>query len=88
MDNFLWIGSALGAVLGLLHGIYLYRQQTARALARGTTSGRAIGLYYGLWAFALWTLFGAYVLAFWILGSIAYWIARLVPRGARPDRPI
>ena len=30
MANFLWIGSALGAALGLLHGIYLYRQQTAR----------------------------------------------------------
>jgi hypothetical protein len=88
MANFLWIGSALGAALGLLHGIYLYRQQTARALASSTTSSRAIGLYYGIWAFALWTLFGAYVLAFWIVGSIAYWIARLVPRGARPDRPI
>src|SRR5262249_48916397 len=88
MANFLWIGSALGAALGLLHGIYLYRQQTARVLASGTTSSRAMGLYYGIWAFALWILFGAYVLAFWIVGSIVYWIARLVPRGARPDRPI
>ena len=88
MANFLWIGSALGAGLGLLHGIYLYRQQTARALASSTTSSRAIGLYYGIWAFALWTLLGAYVLAFWIVGSIAYWIARLIPGDARPDRPI
>jgi hypothetical protein len=88
MANFLWIGSALGAGLGLLHGIYLYRQQTARALASSTTSSRAIGLYYAIWAFALWTLFGAYVLAFWIVGSIAYWSARLIPGDARPDRPI
>ena len=87
MASFLWIGSALGAALGLLHGIYLYRQQTARALASSTTSSRAVGLYYGIWAFALRTLFGAYVLAFWIVGSIAYWIARLVPGGALPNRP-
>jgi hypothetical protein len=80
MANFLWLGSAFGAIFGMLHGIYLYRQQAACALASGTTGGRAIGLYYGLWAFALWTLFGAYVLALWVLGSIAYLIARLVSR--------
>ncbi len=79
MVDFFWIGSALGAVLGLLHGIYLYRQQAARASASGTTGSRAKGLYYGLWAFALWTLFGSYVLAFWILGSVGYAIARLAP---------
>ena len=71
MHVFLWIGSALGAVLGLLHGVYLYRQQAA------TAGGRAMGLYYGLWAFALWTLFGSYVLAFWVLGLIAHAISRL-----------
>ena len=79
MDHFLWLGSAFGAILGMLHGIYLYRQQAACALANGTTGGRAIGLYYGLWTFALWTLFGAWVLALWVLGSIAYLVARLVP---------
>jgi hypothetical protein len=78
MANFLWLGSVFGAVFGMLHGIYLYRQQAACALASGTIGGRAIGLYYGLWAFALWTLFGAYVLALWVLGSIAYLIARFV----------
>ena len=80
MDDFFWIGSALGAVLGLLHGIYLYRLQTARTSASGTKGSRANGLYYGLWAFALWTLFGSYVLAFWIIGSVGYAIARLAPR--------
>jgi branched-subunit amino acid ABC-type transport system permease component len=71
MGEFLWIGSALGAVPGLLHGIHLYRQQAARPLT---------GAYYGLWAFALWTLFGSYLLAFWILGALAMGIARLLPR--------
>jgi hypothetical protein len=74
MHVFLWIGSALGAVLGLLHGVYLYRQQAAAA------GGRAMGLYYGVWAFALWTLFGSYVRAFWILGLVAHTISRLAPR--------
>jgi hypothetical protein len=75
MDLFIWIGSALGGVLGLLHGVRLYRQKVAYA-----GGGRAAGLYYGLWAFVLWTVFGAYVLAFWILGSIGYALARLMPR--------
>lgn len=72
MDVFLWTGSAVGAVVGLLHGFYLYRQQS------GNSGKRIIGLYYGLWTFALWTLFGSYVLAFWILGSVTYLIVRLV----------
>ena len=76
MGAFLWLGSGLGAVLGVLHGVYLYRRQTARAVASGVLSPRAVGFYYGLWAFALWTLFGSYVLAFWVLGAVAYWTMR------------
>ena len=74
MSTFLWIGTGLGAFFGFLHGAYLYRQQIA-------VRGRLTGLYYGIWAFALWTLFGAYVLVFWILGFIGYSIVRLAPRG-------
>jgi hypothetical protein len=77
MGTLLWLGSGLGAVLGVLHGIYLYRQQTALTAAGGVLRSRAAGLYYGLWAFALWTLFGSYVLAFWVLGALAYWTMRL-----------
>ena len=79
MATFLWAGSALGAVLGLFHGIHLFRQQAARTAHRGTILSTAIGLYYGVWAFALWALFGTYVLAFWILGSAGYAISRLRP---------
>ena len=74
MSSFLWIGTGFGAFFGFLHGVYLYRQQIA-------VRSRVTGLYYGIWAFTLWTLFGAYVLAFWILGFIAYSIARLAPGG-------
>ena len=84
MGTFIWAGSALGAVLGLFHGIQLFRHQAARTAHRGPIHSTAIGLYYGVWAFALWALFGAYVLGFWILGSAGYTISRLLPgrRGA------
>ena len=72
MDVFLWVGSTLGAGLGLLHGVYLYRRQAAR--------GRARSLYTAVWTFALWTLFGSYVLAFWILGFVGQSVARLARR--------
>ncbi len=80
MDNFLLIGSALGALLGLLHGVYLFRLIAVRAPADGIPGGKVQGLYYALWAFILWILFGSYVLAFWIFGLLAYPIVRLVQR--------
>jgi hypothetical protein len=76
MAQFLWLGSALGAVLGVLHGVHLYRQQAARVLTGGPGRRKAEGLYQGLWAFVLWTVFGAYVLAFWILGSVGLGVSR------------
>src|SRR5262245_14638319 len=78
MGTFLWIGSALGAAVGLVHGVYLYRQQVGRAPASDPTGNKAAGLYYGLWAVLLWTIFGAYVLAFWILGAVAWPVAQLI----------
>ena len=83
MTAFLWAGGALGAILGLIHGFYLFRRQAARNAHRGAIRGTAVGLYYGVWAFALWALFGAYVLGFWILGCAGYAISRLRPARRR-----
>ena len=80
MGNFLLIGTALGALLGMLHGVYLFRRIAARRPTGGIPSGKTQGLYYALWAFVLWILFGSYVLAFWVLGVLAYPIFRLVQR--------
>jgi hypothetical protein len=80
MIEFLWLGSALGTILGLAHGVYLYRQIAARAPAGSGSGGKLQGLYYALWVFLLWTLFGSYVLAFWVLGVLAYPIVRLIRR--------
>ncbi len=80
MGSFLLIGTARGARRGLGHGVYVLRRIAARRPTGGISSGKTPGLYYALWAFVLWTLFGSYVLAFWILGLLAYPIARLVQR--------
>ena len=80
MDLFLWIGSAIGAALGLLHAAYLYREIAARASAAGTTGINVRGVYYGVWTFALWTIFGSYVLALWLIGAILSSVVRLIPR--------
>ena len=72
MEDLLWLGAGLGALLGVLHGVYLYRSLVADARAGGAPHSRAAALYYGLWAFVLWTLFGPYVLAFWVLGMLVY----------------
>ncbi len=44
MDDFFLIGSALGALLGLLHGVYLFRQIAERAPADGIPGVKAQGL--------------------------------------------
>jgi hypothetical protein len=72
MVEFLWIGTSLGTVLGVLHGISVFRQQSALA---GGGHGRA--LYFALWTLALWAVFGAYVLAFWLLGAFGLALSRL-----------
>ena len=75
MVAFLWIGTSLVIVLGVLHGISVFRQQSAIA---GGGLGRA--LYFALWTLALWTVFGAYVLAFWILGAVGLALSGLGKR--------
>jgi hypothetical protein len=44
----------------------------------------ARGLYYAAWTFVLWTVFGSYVLAFWLIGGIAEPLARLGRRRSAP----
>ena len=80
MALFLWIGCACGATLGLLHALYLYRQIAARNSTAGAPDINRRGLYYGIWTFVLWTVFGSYVLAFWLIGAIASALIGLRPK--------
>ncbi len=82
MAEFLWLGSALGVLLGLTHGVYLYRQIAARTPTGRGPGGNDQGLDYALWTLRLWTLVGSYILAFWILGVLTYPIVRLI-QGSR-----
>lgn len=79
MALFLWIGCACGATLGLLHALYIYRQIAARNSTPGATDINRRGLYYGIWTLVLWTIFGTYALAFWLIGAIATALIRLKP---------
>lgn len=78
MEQFLWLGSLLGAVIGVSHAVHLYRRRAARRLTLAPATPGTSGFSYGIWAFALWTLFGAYVLAFWVLGALGLGISRLL----------
>ena len=65
MMAFIWIGTLLGAVLGVFHSILVFRQRMADA---GGGFGKA--LYFAIWTVALWAAFGAYVLFFYLLGGV------------------
>ena len=82
MNTVVWIGSLLGLAIGSLHAVYLYRRRVADARESATASATAHleGAYYGLWALALWVIFGTYVLVLWVIGVVAYSIVRLFPR--------
>jgi hypothetical protein len=72
MSELLWIGSILGAVVGVAHAVYLWRAES---------QGQGAAIYRGLWAIGLWTLFGTYVLVLWVVGVIVYGLS-----GFWPDR--
>ena len=67
MSDFIWIGTLMGAAVGFLHFL---QTLTARLGKPGTSAIRT--LWQALWNWALWTLFGAYVLFFWLIGLILY----------------
>lgn len=72
MNEFLWAGAVLGAFFGLIHSVQVYRQ---RVMDEGASPGRAI--WFALWAVGLWIIFGAYLLAFWIIGAVGLAFSRL-----------
>ncbi len=73
MSDFLWVGTVLGAVLGLLHMLHTFATRLGRP---GLSPVKT--LWQGSWTWALWTLFGAYVLAFWLLGLVCLGVSRVL----------
>ncbi len=62
----LWGGVIVGGICGVFHAVYLFLEMR--------TAGVGRRLYYGLWAFGLWALFGAYVLILWLVAAAAWLI--------------
>jgi hypothetical protein len=75
--EFLFIGTVLGAAVGVLHAIHLYRCRKAEG-----QNGSLAAAWFALWALGLWTLFGAYLLLFWIIGAAGMLASRLIPAAA------
>ena len=76
MNEFLWIGTLLGAIVGLLHAL-----NTLSTRLKHDRLRRMKTAWQSIWTIALWTLFGAYVLAFWIIGAVIFGISRLLGKG-------
>ena len=72
MLELLWqIGALAGAVAGCAHAVDIYRR-CDRAVVGGRLHGRVRAAYHALWTLALWILFGAYVLAIGVVGTVLY----------------
>jgi len=73
MGDFLVAGTVLGGVVGFFHAIQCVR---SRVIIDHVPLQGALG--HGLWVWALWTVFGSYVLFFWLIGLIAMTASGLV----------
>lgn len=83
MSTLLLAGTAVGAVLGIVHAWGVYRG-LVRDLSVGSHRHpmrvRARAWYSALWTAALWTAFGSYVLVLWLL-SVPIWTVYKLGKG-------
>lgn len=73
MIDFLWTGTLIGAVVGFLHMLYVFATRLGRSELKPAKT-----LWQGIWTWAFWILFGAYVLTFWVVGLIGLGVTRLL----------
>ena len=75
MSTLLMIGSAVGVIIGLVHGCYVYVQRTKedpKKLADHPVRVRANAVYFALWTLVLWMVFGSYVFNLWLISVVIY----------------
>ncbi len=75
MSTLLMIGSAVGVIIGLVHGCYVYVQRTKedpKKLAEHPVRVRINAVYFALWTLVLWTAFGSYVFNLWLISVVIY----------------
>ena len=66
MSEFFYLSTFLGCVLGILHAVHILRHHSALP----GTEAMATQINRALWAVVLWTIFGAYLVVFWLLGFV------------------
>ena len=75
MSTLLMIGTAVGAIVGLVHAGYVYYHRTRedpKRLAEHPVRVRANAAYFALWTLVLWTAFGSYVFNLWLISVVIY----------------
>lgn len=82
MDEALTCGAIFGAAVGVVHGGYVYAQRASRP-----GHGSLEPLYYALWTFVLWVVFGSYVLYLGLLAITAYAARNAIRSLAGPRVP-
>ena len=75
MGTYLLAGTAIGAIVGFFHMLYIFSARFGRP---GLNPYKT--LWQGVWTWGLWTLFGAYVLTFWIFGLLCMGISKVLHR--------
>jgi hypothetical protein len=66
-------GTAVGALLGLAHAAYVFRTVT-NGVTSDVSTNHLRAIYFAVWTFGLWVLFGPYVLVLWMVGVLLYLI--------------
>lgn len=87
MANFLIVGTVIGALIGLFHAWvdFARRIKNARNTSTGTTMAEGVkATYAAAWILALWTLFGFYVLALWLVALALFALFGRFRPGAKP----
>ena len=73
MRDALFIGTVFGAIVGIVHAVYVYCRLTAEPPAKlAKISTRARAAWFALWTAFLWVLFGAYVFYLWLIAIVLY----------------
>lgn len=84
----LWGVSVVAFGLGLIHAVYVYRQEIGEfraVLGRHPLAIRLRACYQALWTLLLWLLLGATVIVYWAIALVPYLIAKLI-RAARSSQ--
>lgn len=66
LGAFFWAATGLGFIAGLAHAMHIVSSQWSLP----GLNARPMALYRAAWAVALWTVFGSYLVALWIIGGV------------------